>query len=53
MKAAVGEMVWGKFFFKVMMKNMMNHIVNENTRYRGDNNPVGLDLVLTREIQIN
>ncbi|MPC39816.1 hypothetical protein E2C01_033365 [Portunus trituberculatus] len=31
---------------------MMNQIVNENTRYRGDDEPARLDLVFTR-VQIN
>ena len=35
-----------------MMENMINQIVNENTRYR-DDEPMRVDLILTRESQIN
>ncbi|MPC46310.1 hypothetical protein E2C01_040026 [Portunus trituberculatus] len=43
-----GEAAWGKRFLKLMMENMMNQRINENSRYR-DDKPARLDLVLKNQ----
>ena len=42
----------GRKIFDLMMENMMEQRVKENTRYRGEDEPARLDLVLTREVSI-
>ena len=49
-ESGVGEEAWGERFLTLMMENMMEQRVRENTRYRGDDEPARLDLVLTREV---
>ena len=47
-----GEETWGGRFLNLMIENMMEQRVKENTRYRGDDEPAMLDLILTREIEM-
>ena len=51
-ESVVGEHAWGGRFLNLMMENMMEQKVKENTRYRGDDEPARLDLVLTRDVGI-
>ena len=51
-ESGVGEKDWGERFLTLMMENMMEQRVKENTRYRGDDEPARLDLVLTREVNL-
>ena len=44
---------WGVRFLDLMMENMMTQQIKENTRYRGEDEPARLDLVLTRHLQLN
>lgn len=51
-ESGVGDEAWGEKFLNLMMENMMEQKVKENTRYRGEDEPARLDLVLTREVCI-
>ena len=43
---------WGNRLLKLTMENAMKQWVTENTRYRDENEPTRLDLVLTKEIDL-
>lgn len=47
-----GDNAWRDRFLRLMMENLMIQRVNEHTRYRSDDEPARLDLVLTIGIQI-
>ena len=43
---------WGNRLLKLTMENAMKQWVTENTRYKGENEPIRLDLVLTKGIHL-
>jgi len=47
-----GDETWGGRFLNLIMENMMEQKVKESTRYRGDDEPARLDLVLTRAVDL-
>ena len=47
-----GHETWGPRFLDLMMENMLTQEVKEDTRYRGEDEPARLDLVLTRKLQL-
>ncbi len=51
-KAGGTETTWGERFLKVTMENTMMQWVSENGRYRGDDEPTRLDLILTKGINL-
>ena len=53
LKCGGEQETWGIKFLDLMMENMMTQEIKENTRYRGDDAPALLDLVLTRHLQLN
>ncbi len=47
-EAGGNKTAWGKRFLKLTMENTMMQWVTENTKYRGDDKPTRLDLILTK-----
>ena len=43
---------WGNRLLKLTMENAMKQWVTENTRYRGENEPTRLDVVLPKGIDL-
>ena len=51
-EAGGNQSEWGERFLNLTMENMMTQWVTESTRYRGDDEPTRLDLVLTKGMDL-
>uniref|UniRef100_A0A0P4VVH6 Uncharacterized protein n=1 Tax=Scylla olivacea TaxID=85551 RepID=A0A0P4VVH6_SCYOL len=51
-KAGGNETAWGERFLKLTTENTMMQWMTENTRYVGDDEPVKLDLILTKGMNL-